>query len=606
MAKEIPPVSLDMIKPLLGSAYKGYEEGLLNRKSNNFCDLCRKWYAKHYDGDFPVHCEGAVTEQLSSLKHIIPPDEWANYISLADPVAWAVKEFDWFADWYQAQYLRCSSIFKVGRLGRRSGKSAASCVAIIHKCMTKPNKKLYEPYTVVLVTPYDAQATMLFDNLRDLISRSKNITTVRDTKNPHLIEFPNNSKILGFTAGIRTGAQSDKVRGMDADFIYLDEADFLTPEDLDSILAIQASHPHCEVWMTSTPRGIKSKFMDMCNDKSMHFKEFWRVSLESPRYTDRTHDFFLKTYTQIAFNKEILAMFGEPEEGVFPKDLVNASLRKYDYADCVLDKNNMYIMGVDWNDRKHGGHIVVNSWNPEEEQFKLVDKKVIKGLEFTQTGTVQAIIDMNHKWAPKYIAVDEGYGNAQIEALKLFGLRNPSTRLHEKVSAINMSSKISVRDPHTGHKVKKMVKPLMVQLSQARLERFEQIFPNSEDSREDEGLVDQMRAFLVERIGKTGMPIYSDGYDHTIIAWMLTILTFMMNETELGYSNLGVNLAIVDAKRNPNEKVVDPQDDLSLRPKRMPLAGWGKAPLCARAVHKPGVKLSHIRKQLRPQTRRTF
>lgn len=81
------------------------------------------------------------------------------------------------------------------------------------------------PVTCLVATPYDSQARLIFDELRQHIDGnsilSDSIKTI--TKNPYYIEFKSGAKIKLFTAGTSAGQSAASMRGQRADFLYLDK-----------------------------------------------------------------------------------------------------------------------------------------------------------------------------------------------------------------------------------------------------------------------------------------------------------------------------------------------------------------------------------------------
>ena len=71
----------------------------------------------------------------------------------------------------------------------------------------------------MFVTPYQSQIRMIFDNIRQKIDSSALIKreVTRSTTNPHLLEFSNGSKIVGFTSGAGSGMSAASIRGWRAD-----------------------------------------------------------------------------------------------------------------------------------------------------------------------------------------------------------------------------------------------------------------------------------------------------------------------------------------------------------------------------------------------------
>lgn len=151
---------------------------------------------------------------------------------LSDPVKWAqifINVFDnstkkkqpWVARWYQSEMLRDTSVKKVYRCGRRTGKSECMVIEALNKATTIPH------YRILLVTPYETQVRLLFMRINEILDESPQLkaTVTRNVKNPYIVEFNNGSAILGFTTGASSGSGAASVRGQKADLIIMDECD---------------------------------------------------------------------------------------------------------------------------------------------------------------------------------------------------------------------------------------------------------------------------------------------------------------------------------------------------------------------------------------------
>ena len=108
------------------------------------------------------------------------------------------------------------------------------CIDSLWRCSTKRS------YVCLYAAPYEAQIRMIFDRLTQLIELSPAVkkTVISNTKTPFQIKFANGSAIRGFTTGASTGTGAANLRGQRADHLYLDESDYLSDSDFDSILAI--------------------------------------------------------------------------------------------------------------------------------------------------------------------------------------------------------------------------------------------------------------------------------------------------------------------------------------------------------------------------------
>lgn len=481
-------------------------------------------------------------ELSSAAKKQFSEDELGMIDLLYDPLKWAKLEFKWDARWYQETMLKCSAFRKVNRIGRRAGKTETLCVKMIHYAYTN------EHTTSLVIAPYKNQVGLIFDRLDFFLSNSPAIkaSLKRNTKNPYRIQFHNGSKILGFTSGTRTGSKSTGIRGQDAHAIFIDEADFLGESDFEVILAILASRPDCHLWASSTPTGKREMYWRWCTDDMLGFKEFHYPSSVSPLWTKETEMLEKSMYSEQGYAHEFDAEFGEEAEGVFLNKYIEPCLQKYTLGKIAKNPDSIYTIGVDWNSSETGTHIVVTEWNQELNHgngaFRPVEKIIIAQTEFTQTKACEEIIRLNEKWEPVAIYVDQGFGYAQIEMLHKYGLANPETGLVQKVKGINFGDKIEIRDPATRKRIKKHVKPFMVNLCVKRVEDGHAILPESEDIKH--GLVGQMRDYTVIRRTAVGQPIFRDEDDHTLVAWMLSIMAATMERSDMVRLNTVPRIAI--------------------------------------------------------------
>jgi len=518
--------------------YKPYKECL-----SDLCKSCKDYYKDLYKKgltkkEFPVQCTGHIFDAIEGLQEddFDEKEEYEDILTTIDPVSWAMKYFGWEARWYQEELSSCSAQKKVVRAGRRVGKTTTIVMLIAWMLYTRKD------FSILAIAPYQAQVTKIFDEVIKLISLNEELSgsVKRNTKNPARLELNNGSKILGFSSGAQSSSKSDKIRGQDANFIVLDEADYLADDDLDAILAILASHPDCGLWVSSTPTGKHNKYYMWSTIKDLGFKEFHYVSAESPSWTDDVDDFYKRTYNRATYEHEFLAEFGIQEKGVFRNDLLDASIREYEIPKAKKD-NSRVVIGVDWNGSDIGVHITVVEFNGEN--YVLLAKEIIKAGEFTQHAAIDGIMELDKKYKSDYIYVDAGYGSVQVEMMHKIGLKDPSTKWHTKIKPYAFGAKIEVRDPRTGAVVKKAAKPFLVNITTLQLEQGRLILPKSEDTQVvlddteeggiQQGLIQQMRNFEVLRYSSTGLPTYSQGEEHTLIAYMLSIVGFVLEFSDI-------------------------------------------------------------------------
>ncbi|RMG66894.1 MAG: hypothetical protein D6710_11975 [Nitrospirae bacterium] len=544
--------------------YRPYKKGfkdLCAHCDEYYCELKKKNLVSQ---DFKISCDRHIAE---AYKDIGPDDfdteeEYTFFKITSDPVAWAYYNLDWEARWYQEEMLSCTARRKVVRAGRRLGKTECICVLMLWMAQTNRD------FNIIVVAPYQSQVSLIWDKLMTFINKNPEITKTvkRSIKSPeHRVEFNNGSKILGFSSGPSSSARSDKIRGQDAHFIAIDEADYLADEDIQTIMAILASHPGCGLWASSTPKGTHEKFYAWCVKKELGFKEFHYVSMESPAWTKEAEEYFRADCTAIVFEHEFLAEFGIQEAGVFRNDLINASLSDYKLP-AAKSKGSRVIIGVDWNGQDIGAHIVVVEAVIQDGRlkYKLLDKAIVRGENFTQHDAINKIVALDKIYNSDFIYVDAGYGEMQVEALKKYGIDHRNPKFARKIRAYAMQSKVVIRDPETGERVKKEAKPFMVNCTAMQLENRRLLLPVCEDtqiiseSKDDEsigqvvGLVQQMRNMCIERYTATGQPIYSQGYDHTLTAYMLAITGFVLEFSDISKLSLFTGIVHADIYHKPN------------------------------------------------------
>lgn len=567
--------------------YKSFGKGF-----SDMCGSCKHYYKDIHEigltsSEFPINCKGHILDQLNSLKEddFDNEEEYEEVRTMYDPVAWAYKMFPdengdgWRARWYQEELGSCTADRKVVRAGRRTGKSELICMMMMW--MTHVNSN----FTILVIVPYEAQVNLLWDKIMSFVSKSPEIESSirRSTKSPeHRLEFNNGSKIIGFSSGPSSAARSDKIRGQDANYIVLDEADYLASDDIEAILAILASHSECGMWASSTPTGKHDKFYQFATAKDAGFKEFHFTSAESPSWTESAENFFRTTYDAVTFEHEFLAEFGIQEAGVFRNDLIDAALMNYSLPRERSGPGTRIVIGVDWNGQAVGAHIVVTECVHTNKGLKYIvlEKQIIKGVEFTQHQSVNTIFELDQKYNADYIYIDHGYGEMQFEMLQMLGKQTLGSNLHKRVRAYKVGGTVEIKDPLSNKMIKKEAKPFMVNATALALERGSLILPSAEDtqvlvdSKEDEdegqtkGIVQQMRNFAIDSYSSTGQPKYSQGEEHSLTAFMFSIVGFMLEFSDMKKNNslneqmLFINKIDEEGKQVPKNKVSEELSEL--------------------------------------------
>lgn len=277
-------------------------------------------------------------------KQLSPVEQAKLAKIMADPVYWAkaflmtnnpkTKRLEhWSARDYQMEMLRDNHTRVVYRCGRRIGKTETMVVGGLHKAGTNKN------YRILYVTPYENQVNLIFMRMRELIQDSpllkKQIKRMKNS--PYTIEFTNGSVIMGFTTGASSGSGAASVRGQRADWIYLDEVDYMGENDYSTVAAIAGERAEIGITASSTPTGKRGTFYRMCKDESFGYVEHFHPSMHNPNWCKEMEDRFHSEFSDIQYEHEILAEFGTEEAGVFNKDRVDAAMHQEFYAYTPLN-----------------------------------------------------------------------------------------------------------------------------------------------------------------------------------------------------------------------------------------------------------------------------
>lgn len=472
---------------------------------------------------------------------------------LLDPVAWAEvtlknpenqNEFIYCRE-YQRKALRCqpysmvtednrtilTNRIKVYRMGRRTGKSVMLAVEALWKAATTNN------YRIIYIAPFESQCEIFFNMIERLMSGTV-IQTKRFVRKPYIIQFNNGSIIRAHTANVRSSRKGSSIRGAEADLAILDEMDHGIDEVINEvIMPIYMGNNQSTMIGASTPCGRRGLFYTWCMDKvNLGIEEFHYPSMVSPRWTPEAERLAKITMTKEQYVHEILAEFGEELEGVFRHIDLDVVMQNYKLDVLKHNPNNLYIMGVDWNE-KFGGRVVIVERSKKTGLYRLFKSYTIEKQEFTQLESINKIINVHLNECPcDYIYVDKGYGATQIELLKRYGITNPSSKFQEIIKDIDYGGNILVRDPISGMELPKPAKAFLVTNTQLIVEQHKIFIPEDEDT--EYGLIGQMRNFRVAKLSSVGHPVYDgklrgEDNDHTLNALMLALIGFSLEFTDM-------------------------------------------------------------------------
>lgn len=536
----------------------------------NMCKNCQREQIRKY-GEITIKCSGP--KDISVLDQNIVAnmnsDELDEIKQAMSPVYWAEKNIDvnqqdptkrlYVNRWYQSMQITCSASKKAIRCGRRSGKSYGLGIDIANRLVQNSN------YQILVVTPFLSQAKELTNVVKKILrSLGDTIGTwddlvERSVTSPYQeIQMKNGSTFKAFTAG---NDNANAVRGQGAHLIIIDEADFLTQEAFDSITAILMDKPNTEIICTSTPmgEGLLYKFANSKDYKEFHFPSFC-----IPHYNDDMDKEFRNSLSMMAYIQEIMAEFGLSDNSVFNTDLVNRStlIGTSESLHNVITNRNRYIvsLGCDWNADKVGTRICVIAYDKIEHKVIIANLSNVRREGWTQVAAIDKIVELNRLYTPDYIYVDEGFGEANVQQLKLIAVNlfgkvpadHPDLKLRDVVP-VNFSSTLELRDVMTGEIRKKYFKNFIVETTKRALETGLLAFKDPISA----PIVEQMKNYIIKSRAANGRETYEaksqEIGDHDLDAFMIALAGLQLNENSILDTRRYSNVTILPLEKRGTE-----------------------------------------------------
>ena len=605
----------------------------INTELHKTCISCQIRQIEKYPNEkkFIVPCKGiprglpaGSAEKLEEIARTTNiPKEQAKKLMLAtiDPAAWAElmfgfddKDSKWKLRSYQKEQLRCTSKRIAIREGRRSGKTFMSALKLLYYAFNlkvskgrdlRGNEVMLGP-SIMIVTPYQAQLTNIFEEMEKLLNRNYELRSEVTTgtggnlyvKTPTFkMEFRSQATITGFVSGIgmrQDGSGGGTMRGFSADIVYLDEMDMIPKDVLDKVInPILATTPDTMLIATSTPIGKKSKFYEWCLERP-DFKEDFHPSSVIPHW-EQIKEEIIRESTKESFMAEYMAVFVDSESGVFKSEWIQKARADYTYlessspgkiAQLGIDNalNRIVAIGIDWN-KNAGTEFYVIAYYPIAQMWVALDAINIAHEEYSAKRWINELIKLNFKWKPNYIYADEGYGHTIIEDLRFqsYQLRRKPNKtaideetvmIADRLTSFNFSSNVELKDPVTNEIIKKPGKNFLVENAQRIFEENCFLFPA-----EDEKLKNQLQNYVItKRHPTTGKPVYgmiNDRIgDHRLDAMMLALGALVLEESVYNGKSMMPSIPSFHKKGVQTEQYMSPNSEADERLEDMKKKGF--------------------------------
>lgn len=139
-------------------------------------------------------------------------------------------------------------------------------------------------------------------------------------------------------------------RGQKADWIYIDEIDFMTEYCFEVVAAVAIERKEIGITVSSTPLGKRSHFYKMCTDPSMNYSQHYHPSTHNPGWGPQMEAELRAQLSEQGYIHEVLAEFGTQEKGVFPKNKLDEAIliQNYAYNPLTYDQEIKCEREQDW------------------------------------------------------------------------------------------------------------------------------------------------------------------------------------------------------------------------------------------------------------------
>nr|DAJ25812.1 MAG TPA: Terminase [Caudoviricetes sp.] len=258
------------------------------------------------------------------------------------------------------------------------------------------------------------------------------------------------------------------------------------------------------------------------------------------------------------------AEFGLSDNSVFDTDLINQSrtIEPIRNLNDVIHNRDRYILslGCDWNADKVGTRICIIAYDKVEKHVFIANLSNVRREGWTQVAAVEKIVELNRLYRPDYIYVDEGFGEANVQQLKLvavngFGkipMDHPDLLLRN-VTAVNFASTLELKDVMTGEIRKKYFKNFIVETTKRALETRSLAFGNSLA----DPIVEQMKNYIIKGRSSNGRETYEaknhEIGDHDLDAFMIALAGLHLNENSILDTRRYSNVTILPLEKRGSE-----------------------------------------------------
>lgn len=241
---------------------------------------------------------------------------------------------------YQKEFHANKDRFRTFIAGRRGGKSIAGTIEALWQADQGPKEKGRPTHGWIISPTYQ----MLKDVNIPLLMEWCPPDAIKDfNKSDNKIEFVNGSTIT-----LRSGENPDRLRGVGLDWVWLDEACFMS-KAVWEVLYPTLTDKNGIAWITTTPQGydwVYDTFYKPAINKEKGFSAWKFTTLDNPYIDKSLIEQARKDLSDMMFKQEYLASF-EKFEGLIYPDF--NEIRHVKETDNAITDTYFVSLDVGWN-----------------------------------------------------------------------------------------------------------------------------------------------------------------------------------------------------------------------------------------------------------------
>ena len=337
-----------------------------------------------------------------------------------DPVFFAEKLLNFNPTPYQVKLLRDPSKRISARWCRQSGKTTTFGIKILHFAITQPN------VTILVIAPSLRQSRIVREKMEPLINAiPRPIRRLIFKKIRREAIWFRNGSVVKFYPN-----SPDLIRGETADMIYVDEAAMFRDDRymfnhvLKHMLATTERKGHGYLYVSSTPKNMRSMFYEMCRPESgfSHHHVTWREAVKTGLISHEWVEDMRKQLLPIEFRMELEAEFVEDADSWLPYDLISSCIDPLLEPYSLEDRpSGEFYIGIDLG--KHVDYSVVAVVKREGAKLKLVHlhRFPLKTPYSNVIGYIKALCQNYHQIEAVYVD-QTGIGEYIVEDMHKRGI----------------------------------------------------------------------------------------------------------------------------------------------------------------------------------------